>query len=671
MPDPAVVVAMRQFKAGLLAQEAAQMQEMAARWVIIERRLEADILALAEEVAAMRQAGQAVNVGKLYRLDRYKKLLVQTNNEMLGYVKYLDGRIAEAQARMAQLGISNASQAIRYAAWPQVIQTFDVLPISAVEYMVGNAANGAPLGELLKLRMIRDAEGNVLPGVWDRLTTTLVNGTGLGWNPRKTARVMRADLAQGLDKALVISRTETLRVYRESSRAQYQESGVVEGQRRLAAHDDRTCAACLMADGEILGLNETMYDHVQGRCVVPGSLVSGSRVEAFISSHYSGDVITISTTSGNLMTVTSEHPVLTERGWVAAHLIHEGDNVVSYGGNEWTTAAERPDEYQVPTLIEDIPRALNMDVLASVPATTEDFNSDGAYSKVYVVSANRLLRDDFDASLLKPGLQELFSGRGVGALLLSGLGNVASVLECLAASPGRFLGDCYTAMVFLNRCLLGQELVGLCYASEGNASDFQPPAYGRPGNIEVLGEVIHRLAAHVSGDKIISGNRQPGQNRARHLLGGDSAVLFERSEQPASLEFIREALGANMPSGDTGFNAITSNVIFDPVLEIGSRTFRGHVYNLQTQDRWYSVNGIITHNCTTVPIVQGVPPPEWESGEDWFKGQSSDTQRKILGKGRHSAWLAGGFNLRDVVHVTEDETWGKGLAVKPLKDLVQ
>ena len=340
MPDPAVVVAMRDFKTGLLAQEAVQMQEMAARWVIIERRLEADILALAEEVAAMRQAGQAVNVGKLYRLDRYKKLLVQTNNEMLGYVKYLDGRIAEAQARMAQLGISNAAQAIRYAAWPQVIQTFDVLPISAVEYMVGNAANGAPLGELLKQRMIRDAEGNVLPGVWDRLTTTLINGTGLGWNPRKTARVMRDDLAQGLDKALVIARTEQLRVYRESSRAQYQESGVVEGQRRLAAHDDRTCAACLMADGEILGLNETMYDHAQGR-------------------------------------------------------------------------------------------------------------------------------------------------------------------------------------------------------------------------------------------------------------------------------------------------------------------------------------------CSTVPIVAGVPPPEWESGEDWFKGQSSDTQRKILGKGRHSAWLAGGFNLRDVVHVTEDETWGKGLAVKPLKDLVQ
>ena len=266
MPDPAVVVAMRDFKAGLLAQEAVQMQEMAARWVIIERRLEADILALAEEVAAMRQAGQAVSVGKLYRLDRYKKLLVQTNNEMLGYVKYLDGRIAEAQARMAQLGISNAAQAIRYAAWPQVIQAFDVLPISAVEYMVGNAANGAPLGELLKQRMIRDAEGNVLPGVWDRLTTTLINGTGLGWNPRKTARVMRDDLAQGLDKALVISRTETLRVYRQASVEQYKASGVVNAQKRISARDDRVCPACLMADGEILGLDETMYDHPSGRC---------------------------------------------------------------------------------------------------------------------------------------------------------------------------------------------------------------------------------------------------------------------------------------------------------------------------------------------------------------------------------------------------------------------
>lgn len=39
MPDPAVVVAMREFKAGLLAREDAHLREMAGHWAQVERRL--------------------------------------------------------------------------------------------------------------------------------------------------------------------------------------------------------------------------------------------------------------------------------------------------------------------------------------------------------------------------------------------------------------------------------------------------------------------------------------------------------------------------------------------------------------------------------------------------------------------------------------------------------
>ena len=43
MPDPAVVIASREFKRGLLLRERMQMEEMARRWLDVEAALEAQI----------------------------------------------------------------------------------------------------------------------------------------------------------------------------------------------------------------------------------------------------------------------------------------------------------------------------------------------------------------------------------------------------------------------------------------------------------------------------------------------------------------------------------------------------------------------------------------------------------------------------------------------------
>ena len=69
--------------------------------------------------------------------------------------------------------------------------------------------------------------------------------------------------------------------------------------------------------------------------------------------------------------------------------------------------------------------------------------------------------------------------------------------------------------------------------------------------------------------------------------------------------------------------------------------------------------------------MEGMPEPAWETGEDWFNAQPEDTQRSIMGKGRYEAWKAGDVQFQDFVTHTDDPTWGAGLAVTPLKDLVR
>ena len=261
--EPLVVQRMREFRELVIARESIEMQAMARRWVEIENALMSSIENLAD-----RFADEQPTPAQLFQMDRYRELLSQTQQQVDGYAEWAAGEIAHNQATLARWGVAHAQEAIQltYFQAGAIGVRFDRLPVEAVEIMIGLAGDGAPIGDLLRDRMVRDAQGNPLPGVWDRLTRTLVEGTALGRNPRDTARRMRDDLAGGLNKALTIARTEQLRVYREAGVQSYRESGVVRAMKRLAAHDGRVCPACLAEDGKIYPLDEAMTDHPQGRC---------------------------------------------------------------------------------------------------------------------------------------------------------------------------------------------------------------------------------------------------------------------------------------------------------------------------------------------------------------------------------------------------------------------
>jgi len=244
-------------------QEHEQMTEMALRWRSVENALDADIQLLAREMAEAREAGETVSPAKVYRLRRYQSLKAQTADEFQRYASYATDTITHQQDRLVEQGLDHAVQATQLSYWPGVAAQFDRLPIDAVQHMVGIAGDGKPVGDLLRQWMLKDEKA---PAGWHQLTDALVQGTARGWNPRKTALQMRDALTGGLQKALVIARSEQLRVYRQASVDQYAASGVVLGQKRLTAHDGRVCIACLSDDGTVYNLNQIIPDHSSGRC---------------------------------------------------------------------------------------------------------------------------------------------------------------------------------------------------------------------------------------------------------------------------------------------------------------------------------------------------------------------------------------------------------------------
>lgn len=86
----------------------------------------------------------------------------------------------------------------------------------------------------------------------------------------------------------------------------------------------------------------------------------------------------------------------------------------------------------------------------------------------------------------------------------------------------------------------------------------------------------------------------------------------------------------------------------------------GELMPLHPQDR-----------CTMLPILAQFQPVNFQTGEAWFMRQPESYQRKALGPGRFDLWERGGFQFKQLATVRQNEIWGPGAVVTPLRDLKQ
>lgn len=254
---PVVIDLMQGWRNDLLRGDAAMQQEMAQRWLHVEQALQAQVDALALEL----EGGGRVTMGQLGRSRRYQQLMGQVDDELGAYARFVEGRVVDRQRALLNAAISHGQAAVgAVASDAELLVQFNRLPVAAVEYMVGLTGAGTPVGDILADASQVGAEA---------LRQRLVDGIALGWNPLRTARdALRNGLAQSFTRMATIARTETLRVYRQTTMESYRQSNVVVGYRRLCAKDERTCLGCLMADGQQYTLDQPFDEHPNGRCAL-------------------------------------------------------------------------------------------------------------------------------------------------------------------------------------------------------------------------------------------------------------------------------------------------------------------------------------------------------------------------------------------------------------------
>ena len=320
-------------------------------------------------------------------------------------------------------------------------------------------------------------------------------------------------------------------------------------------------------------------------CLVGGTMVdSPSEIQRAYARPYSGQLVTITTAAGYQLTGTPNHPVFTDRGWVALGQLREGDHVISrVGGQPKVVGRARPDVADQPAPIAEVARALALPSgrggrTERVETVPMDFHGDGGHGYVDVVTSGRLFQDGGQTSLAEHGVK-VQGERGdlqQGALV----GDGPAVQTRSARRPAMVPGTVGPAQL-RHPLPVG---VGV------------DPAL--PGDPRALGEVVLPFAVGVPdvSERLALGLGTDAETSRGHLIleaTGADANRFSGYRDP---EF--------------PFEVAPDRVVHVGVADAGPSR---RVYNLQTVDSWYVANEIISHNCIYVQEATELAESDWEA----------------------------------------------------------
>lgn len=377
-------------------------------------------------------------------------------------------------------------------------------------------------------------------------------------------------------------------------------TGPVLGYARVLA-GEVNCAFCAMlaSRGAVYKTEQTAGFEAHDNCVVEGTLVAGPDTEAGFRRAFKGEIITLVTASGREVTVTPNHPILTDRGWVAARLLNEGDNLVC-SSSEDRTVWGGPDKDHIPAPVEEVVSSLGMmstSSLHKVPVSAEDFHGDGIPdSEVDVILPDRLLVSELDSSILEHSCEEHFvvaTELSVESLLLrNGRGLKLSVGD-LAATDSLVSGGSLPGSLFRGHPGSPDETSGGA-ATLRQATLPNPAIHDGPIDPVVVGEGIDGISIGVSTGKIVwdRGDSLP------RPAGDFSAAFADLSTDSGCVDPDNGGRLLERLSGFVETDRLVNKTVSD---------FDGHVYNLDTVEGWYSANGIISSNCDcgVVCVIKG------------------------------------------------------------------
>jgi SPP1 gp7 family putative phage head morphogenesis protein len=585
--------------------------------------------------------------------QRYRDLLADTWAILRDGTREARGRQAAELRRLAKAESAWAVRSMSQAAGAVDI-TFRGLNLNAVQVVVSQPIQGRPLASWWN-GLATDAQ--------KRVTQQIGVGLAEGETTQQITARVRTQLELPRRQAEAVARTAVNHVSTQAREATYAEnSDMIQGVQWVSTLDTRTTPICQARDGQVFPPNEGPRPPAHPNCLPGGTLVASSTGISGVSARWAdGEVLVLKAAGGLELTATPNHPVLTGRGWVAAHAVHVGDHVVRACGSEWPTSADGKNE-NVPTRIEDVARAfLESPEMAAVPMPTspEHFHGDGRQSKVAVVGSDGQLRSDLQSAFLehvrKARLKHRHSDNPLGSRR-----RAQDALRETALPAPRSSVSCRNQPLSI-------DAAGALHPGELLLMSCPPDHPGATHDAEDNGRrdaELLRDARDATAEIVEVPNR--GQRDSMHRMASTLPHLDASGAQPSMNRGGPDVqLAADLLAG----HALPVELC--QVIAVERKAFHGMVYNLETGGGFYVAGGLIVHNCrsTTIPVLKswrqlGIDLGEAPAGTrasmdgqvagtvtygDWLEQQTQERQDEALGPARARLFRAGRVTVEDLV----------------------
>lgn len=253
-----------QFDAELTSRQVAAQDQMLAAWSESYRGVREELDRFYRKVAHARANDIPASPAWAYQERRLKDLLDTVATQVGKFSGGASEPIRQAQASAIKAA-QRHSQAMVSTAAQEALGIVGELATADPSALIQQAVGFMGDGTVLNRHLAKTLAPEVVDGVRSTVIRGLATGKGQDWFVREVTK----NYALAQSRAVTIMRTETLRVYRETSRATYEANAdVLEGWTWQAHLDARTCVACAIMDGTLHPVTDTLDGHPRCRCAM-------------------------------------------------------------------------------------------------------------------------------------------------------------------------------------------------------------------------------------------------------------------------------------------------------------------------------------------------------------------------------------------------------------------
>lgn len=410
-------------------------------------------------------------------------------------------------------------------------------------------------------------------------------------------------------RARIIANDQTKKVYSNINSIRMQALGIKKFKWRHSGGGAEPRKLHVKMDGNIYSFDDLpVIDRETGERGLPGQLINCHPGDSIVNVAngcmklyrrvYTGELLKFISDDGVILKATPNHPILTGRGWVKAKDIKLGDYFIKCTDERINISkADINDRITKFDQFFDSASRLIGKCGTDVSGAAFEFHGDISDSEVDVIDISRSL----------PGERNIEMIEKIRELILAYADSIFYAPPCDSASD--------------------EFIVASLLAPNGSVSGLCALLSKLRGEISGANDVCLGLSAYIDSAfcemSINDGARNPVflSNLKNAKPGGvldydfivrqilsicalGSASWNSKTPTADSLgEIVRINTKLTSHSGQCFDSVENGNSVINKII---CENFSGHVYNLETNNNWYSVNGIITHNCRCqmIPVIE-------------------------------------------------------------------